>query len=151
MDTIAISTGTNIVYLGAIGDRAGISYPAASPYVIAVGGTTLSRNATTGNFELETAWYSTGGGPSQYESIPSYQSGISAIVGTKRGTPAVADGRTPVWFYDSFPINGTYGTWCLGSGTSVATPLWAGIINFAGSKNSIQHRRTHRDVQQPRE
>ncbi len=131
--------GANVIYLAAVGDSAGVSYPASSPYVVGVGGTTVSRNATSGNFELESAWYSTGGGPSAYESIPSYQSSISGIVGSQRGTPdvaAVADGRTPVWFYDSFPINGTYGTWWLGSGTSVATPLWAGILNLAGTKNA---------------
>jgi kumamolisin len=127
----------NVIYFAAIGDAPGVSYPAASPDVVAVGGTTFSRNATTGNFELESAWYSTGGGPSQYESIPSYQSSISSIVGTQRGTPdvaAIADGRTPVWIYDSIPINGQAGTWWLGSGTSVATPIWAGIVNSAGHK-----------------
>jgi kumamolisin len=129
--------GTNIVYLSSAGDAPGVNYPSASPFVISVGGTTLSRNATTGNFELETAWHSTGGGPSAYEAIPSYQSSISQIVGTQRGTPdvaAVADGYTPVWFYDSFPINGQPYTWLLGSGTSVAAPLWAGIVNFVGVK-----------------
>jgi hypothetical protein len=45
----------------------------------------------------------------------------------------VADGRTPVWFYDTIPISGTAGTWWLGSGTSVSAPGMAGIVNTAGN------------------
>jgi kumamolisin len=128
-----------VIYFSSAGDSAGVNYPSASPYVVSVGGTALSRNATTGNFELESSWASTGGGPSQYESIPSYQKAISGIVGQWRGTPdvaAVADGRTPVWVYDTFPLGGNYGNWWLASGTSVSSPLWAGIVNTAGSKKA---------------
>ena len=71
--------------------------------------------------------------PSVYETRPSYQSGISAIVGTQRGTPDVAADANPssgVWVYAS-PY------WYIVGGTSVATPVWAGIGNaaarFAGS------------------
>jgi len=129
----------NVIYFSSAGDGPGVNYPSASPDVVSVGGTTISRNASTGNGELETAWYSTGGGPSQYESIPSYQSVVKNIVGAQRGTPDVAfdaDGRTPVWFYDTIPINGQSGTWWLGSGTSVSAPAWAGIVNSTGSKNA---------------
>src|ERR1022692_1333741 len=128
-------TTTGVVYFSSSGDSAGISYPCTSPDVVCVGGTTISRNATTGNFEYESAWPDTGGGPSPNEPIPSYQSGIASIVGTQRGTPDlafVADGRTPVWIYDMFPISGTSGTWWLASGTSVSAPGMAGIVNTAG-------------------
>src|ERR1022692_2396259 len=128
-------TTTGVVYFSSSGDSAGISYPCTSPDVVCVGGTTISRNATTGNFEYESAWPDTGGGPSPNEPIPSYQSGIASIVGTQRGTPDlafVADGRTPVWVYDTFPISGTSGTWWLASGTSVSAPGMAGIVNTAG-------------------
>jgi subtilase family serine protease len=126
---------TGVVYFSSSGDSAGISYPCTSPDVVCVGGTTISRNATTGNFESESAWPDTGGGPSPNEAIPSYQSGVSSIVGTQRGTPDVAfvgDGRTPVWIYDTIPIGGQAGTWWLGSGTSVSAPGMAGIVNWAG-------------------
>ena len=129
-------TTTDVVYFSSSGDSAGISYPCTSPNVVCVGGTTISRNATTGNFEAESAWPDTGGGPSPNEPIPSYQSGIAGIVGTQRGTPdvaLVADGRTPVWFYDTFPINGQAGTWWLGSGTSVSSPGMAALVNTAGN------------------
>lgn len=129
-------TTAGVVYFSSSGDSAGISYPCTSPNVVCVGGTTISRNATTGNFESESAWPDTGGGPSPNEPIPSYQSGISSIVGTQRGTPdlaMVADGRTPVWIYDTIPIGGTPGTWWLASGTSVSAPGMAGIVNGAGN------------------
>jgi len=107
--------------------------------VVSVGGSTISRNPTTGNFELETGWYSTGGGPSVYEPIPSFQSAISSIVGTQRGTPDVAfdaDGRSGVWILDSIKINGQGGpgTFWIDSGTSVSAPAIAGIVNSAGHK-----------------
>lgn len=128
-------TTPGVVYFSSSGDSAGISYPCTSPDVVCVGGTTISRNATTGNFEQESAWYNTGGGPTPNEARPSYQDSISSIVGTQRGTPDlafVADGRTPVWIYDTIPIGGTAGTWWLGSGTSVSAPAMAGIVNLAG-------------------
>ena len=132
-------TTPNIVYFNSAGDAAGVYYPSASPNVVSVGGSTISRNATTGNFELETGWYSTGGGPSAYEPIPSFQSAISSIVGTQRGTPDVAfdaDGRSGVWILDSIPINGQGGpgTFWIASGTSVSAPAIAGIVNSAGHK-----------------
>jgi len=129
-------TTTGVVYFSSSGDSAGISYPCTSPNVVCVGGTTISRNATTGNFESESAWPDTGGGPSPNEPIPSYQSGIASIVGTQRGTPDLAfvgDGRTPVWVYDTFPMGGSPGTWWLASGTSVSAPGMAGIVNAAGN------------------
>ena len=84
----------------------------------------------------ESAWPSTGGGATPNEARPSYQDGISTLVGADRGTPDmafVADGRTGVWIYDTFPVNGTVGAWYIASGTSVASPGLAGLVNAAGS------------------
>ena len=125
-------TGTGVVYFASTGDWSGTIYPSVSPNVVAAGGTTVRRNPTTGNFISEMAWVSTGGGLSPYESIPSYQNGISSIVGTARGVPdisAVADPATGVWVYDS---NGPDGGWYIVGGTSVSSPVLAGIVNKAG-------------------
>jgi kumamolisin len=103
---------------------------------VSAGGTTIDRNPTTGDFVAESAWPDTGGGATPNEPRPSYQNGISALVGSERGTPDmafVADGRTGVWVYDTFPVNGTAGTWYVVSGTSVAAPGLAGLVNSAGS------------------
>ena len=119
-------TQSGVVYFAAAGDSPGVSWPSTSPNVVSVGGTTISRN--NGAFQAEVTWQSGGGGPSVYEARPSYQSGISTIVGTWRGTPDVAADANPstgVWVYAS-PY------WYIVGGTSVATPIWAGIVNSAG-------------------
>ena len=129
-------TKAGIVYFSSAGDSAGLNYPSTSPDVVSAGGTTIDRNPTTGDYVAESAWPSTGGGATPNEARPSYQDGISALVGADRGTPDmafVADGRTGVWIYDSFPVNGTVGAWYIVSGTSVASPGLAGLVNAAGS------------------
>jgi subtilase family serine protease len=113
-------TQPNVVYFAAAGDSSGVIWPSASPYVVSVGGTSVSRNPTS--------WQSGGGGPSLYETRPSYQNAISAILQNQRGTPdvaAVADPTSGVWVY-SYPY------WYIVGGTSLATPVWAGIVNAAG-------------------
>jgi subtilase family serine protease len=126
---------SNVVYTAASGDSGGVViYPSASPYVLSAGGTTIHRD-NSGNFTGETAWSSSGGGPSAYESIPTYQSVISGIVGSARGTPDFsfdADPNSGVLVYDTTPYNGSTG-WFIVGGTSVASPSLAGIINLAAS------------------
>ncbi|MFZ0302419.1 MAG: S53 family peptidase [Terracidiphilus sp.] len=130
-------TGTNVVFFASSGDSEGTIYPAVSPNVIAVGGTTIARNPSTMAFESEVSWEDTGGGYSVYESRPSFQSSISSTVGTHRGVPdvaAVGNPRTGVWVYNSYEntYSGTLYAWNIIGGTSVASPLWAGVANHAG-------------------
>lgn len=130
----SVFTAHNVVYYAATGDSPGTIYPSVSPNVIGVGGTTLSTNITTGAFEYENTWQDAGGGPSQFEPRPNYQNGIAYIVGSQRGVPdisAVANPNTGVWVYNStyFP---PYVWWFVG-GTSLATPLSAGIANELGN------------------
>ena len=123
-------TKAGVVYFAAAGDDPGVIWPSTSPNVVSAGGTSVSRDGT-GNFQSELAWSSTGGGPSRFENRPSYQNGISGIVGGKRGTPdiaAVADPNTGVWVYNTPYCGG----WCIVGGTSASTPIWAGIVNAAG-------------------
>ena len=123
-------TKAGVLYFAAAGDSAGTIWPSTSPNVVSAGGTTNSRDAN-GNLKAQLAWSSTGGGPSKYESRPSYQSAISHTVGSKRGTPDVAadaDPNTGVWVYNIPYCNG----WCIVGGTSAAAPVWAGIVNAAG-------------------
>jgi len=139
----SIFTMRGVVYLAAAGDGPGVIYPSASPNVVSVGGTSVSRNPITGNFIREIDWQDGGSGPSAYESRPSYQNGIASIVGSQRGTPDVAADANPytgVWVLDNFVVPEFGTTYCGGTpcwlivgGTSVATPMWAGIVNAAGS------------------
>jgi len=133
----ATFTGANVVFFASSGDSEGTIYPAVSPNVVAVGGTTIARNPATLSFEGELAWEDTGGGYSAYEPRPSFQNGISALVGSKRGVPdvaAVGNPRSGVWVYNSY--DNPSGAWNIFGGTSVAAPLWAGIVNHAGHFSS---------------
>jgi PKD repeat protein len=69
-----------------------VEYPASSPYVLAVGGTSLFLDAN-GDYALETAWTAGGGGTSLFETAPDWQS-ASGVVPTAaaglRGVPDVA-------------------------------------------------------------
>ena len=133
----SVFTGANVVFFASSGDSEGTIYPSVSPNVIAVGGTTITRNPSTMSFLSETAWEDTGGGFSAYEPRPSFQSGVASKVGTHRGVPdvaAVGNPRTGVWVYNSFDnsYSGQVYPWNIFGGTSVASPLWAGIVNHAG-------------------
>jgi kumamolisin len=116
------------VYFAGCGDSRGTYYSCASPNVVGVGGISISRDPVTGDFIGEPTWSLAGGGPSQYESRPVYQSTISKIVGSARGAPdlfAVANPHTPRFLYVS--DQGGRG------GVSVATPVVAGMPNFIGA------------------
>ena len=63
-----------VVYLASAGDSGGaIEWPTASPYVVGVGGTSLTVTSSNG-YGGESAWSSSGGGLSQYEGAPAHQS-----------------------------------------------------------------------------
>ncbi len=120
-----------VVFLASAGDSPGTIWPGTSPNVVSAGGTTVRRNPSTGNFIAEAPWDSAGGGLSALEPRPSYQNGISAVVGRYRGVPDLSFDSNPVtgvWVYDS-----DAGGWYIVGGTSVASPSLAGIINLAGS------------------
>jgi len=133
---------SNVVTFFSAGDVPGPEYPAVSPLVVSVGGTSLFYNPNF-DFTSEGVWNelccsggATGGALSVYETRPAYQNGVSNIllVG-HRGTPdvaAVGDPFTGVWVFDSLgPC-----CWYVVGGTSVATPVWAGISNNASTRNN---------------
>ena len=104
------------------------TYPAYSPYVLAVGGTTLNVGAD-GTVASEVSWNGSGGGVSVYEAKPTFQTGTNA----KRATPDVsfnADPATGFAVYNTTPYNGQSGWFQMG-GTSAGAPQWAGIIAAA--------------------
>ena len=132
-DTHFSKAPSGVVFFASAGDGAGVTYPSASPYVVAAGGTSTSRNSTTGWFQGSTAWQETGGGISAYEPRPAYQNSVSSTVGPWRGTPDLAfdaDPETPVWVFNSFY---GLGQWFIVGGTSVASPSLAGVVNSAGN------------------
>ncbi len=100
----------------------GVYYPAASPFTIAVGGTRLNRSGNARGW-AESAWSGAGSGCSSYEAKPAWQKDPGCPGRSLADVSAVADPQTPVSVYDSYQQSG----WELLGGTSVATPLVAGI------------------------
>jgi hypothetical protein len=123
--------GYGVTYLAASGDGgAPGTYPAYSPQVVAVGGTTLNLDSS-GNYNFESGWSNSGGGVSQFEPQPTYQAGVNPGL-TLRTIPDVsfdADSTSPVSVYDSY--NGGSTPWWQYSGTSVSCPCWAALIGIA--------------------
>jgi subtilase family serine protease len=123
-------------FYAASGDSGhGVIWPAASPYVVSVGGTTLTTDSS-GNWLSESAWSGSGGGTSKYEPKPIYQNNFNS--NSKRTVPDVAyDGNpnTGFYVYDTVPINGQSGWWVVG-GTSAGAPQWAAISAIANSQNA---------------
>ena len=130
---------------GAYGDEPNglhVMDPSSQPFVTAVGGTTLFTSNQQ-HLLSEEAWNSlgegfgaTGGGISSVWKAPRYQklAGKAAMTAnggsaTLRNTPdvsAVGNPLTGVAVYSSF-----YGGWVTIGGTSVASPLWAGVYSLA--------------------
>jgi len=129
----------------------GASWPAASPKVVAVGGTSLAFSAK-GLFKKETAWTGSGGGVSAYEKEPSFQTDYSIPkAGGMRAIPDVA--------YNADPSSGFSivcgGTWYVVGGTSAGAPQWAAIAtlgngaantNFYADKSSAANASYFRDI-----
>ena len=106
-------------------------YPAASPNVVSVGGTTLNLNA--GNYSSESAWSGSGGGLSSDETQPAYQQGVVKQGTTVRATPDVSFDANPATgfpVYDSYN-NGRVTPWGQWGGTSDAAPQWAALVAIA--------------------
>ena len=129
-----------VVYFASAGDAPGANWPASSPNVVAAGGTSISRNSSTGSFILENTWQDTGGGPSLFEPRPPFQDRIAFLVGAARGTPDLsfdANPNTGAWvissntFRGQTPPPGKVFLFIVG-GTSLSSPALAGIINNAG-------------------
>ena len=141
--TVCVSTGDDGSDDQVNDGQAHVSFPASSPYVLAVGGTALDR--TTGD---EIVWFegdgvrrdqggSTGGGVSEFNPKPSWQT-----VDIPSVDPSVTSGRIiPDVAADAAGSTGYFmvasGTPQVVGGTSAATPLWAGLlarIHQAGKK-----------------
>jgi subtilase family serine protease len=111
----------------------GTNYPAASPAVVAVGGTSLHMSG--GRVTSETAWDGAGSGCSQYEAKPAWQHDKKCASRSVADIAADADPATGAAIYDSYPTSGHSGWFTVG-GTSLAAPLVAGILAASGNSSS---------------
>jgi subtilase family serine protease len=108
-----------------------VSWPATDPLVTAVGGTQLDLRANGSRIRPDIAWSDSGGGRSIVFSRPAYQDSVKGVTGKFRGVPDIsmdASCASRVAIYSSFDGPGGLSGIC---GTSVATPLFAGIVALA--------------------
>jgi hypothetical protein len=113
-------------------DGYGVSYPAASPHVVAVGGTSLHQATSNGaRSATETVWAGAGSGCSAYEPKPAWQTDAGCPRRTVADVSAVADPSTGVWVYNSAD-----GGWEVFGGTSAAAPIVGALYALAGNPSS---------------
>ncbi|WP_079138820.1 carboxypeptidase regulatory-like domain-containing protein [Actinacidiphila rubida] len=121
-------------------DGYGVSYPASSPYVTSVGGTSLSRDGSSRGWDESVwngitynsdgpHWGATGSGCSEVEPKPSFQAGVDCAGRSVADVSAVADPATGVAVYNSFSDSG----WNVYGGTSASAPIIAGVYALAGT------------------
>src|ERR1700722_4830057 len=115
-------------------DGFGVEYPAASPDVVAVGGTSLSTASNSRGFP-ETVWGSsaggegTGSGCSVDSSKPTWQTDTGCAKRTNNDVSADADPNTGVAVYDTFSEGGFLEV----GGTSASSPMIASVFALAGT------------------
>lgn len=126
-----------VAFVASAGDSgAQPEYPSVSPYVVSVGGTSLTLDGS-GNYVSETTWSSGGGGSSAYLSRPSFQTNYFNSGGLRTVNSTVfSRGRrlTPDVSYNGDPNTGVYvydQGWYQVGGTSAGAPQWAGLIALA--------------------
>jgi subtilase family serine protease len=118
--TFAASTGDSGSDECGDGQMDSASYPASSPWVVAVSGTTLRASSTT--WARENVWLDAGGSPSSFEPAQSWQTGLT--YGQFAGM------RGPDVAFDANPSSGAlvivYGQISQWGGTSLASPIFVG-------------------------
>jgi kumamolisin len=132
--TVTVAAGDNGSSDATSGTTPHVDFPAASPHVLACGGTSLTLTGS-GTISSETVWNdgtsggATGGGVSDTFALPSWQTGAGVPVrlGTSksgRGVPDVAGDADPRTGYQIY-VDGQ--AQVIG-GTSAVAPLWAGLV-----------------------
>lgn len=135
--TICAASGDSGSSDGAYDGGDHVDFPAASPFVLACGGTHVTASAGAGSITKEIVWNdgssggATGGGVSTLFALPVWQEGLKATRADgavaplkKRGVPDVAADASPTSGYEvlidgqSAPIGGT----------SAVAPLFAGLV-----------------------
>jgi subtilase family serine protease len=136
---------SGVVYTASAGDSAysgGVIYPATSPHVVSVGGTTLNTSSNSRGW-TESVWETnstegTGSGCSAYEPQPSWQASISILKAAcadrvDNDVAADADPNTGAAIYDTSNDNGG---WNEVGGTSESSPIIASVFALAGNNGN---------------
>jgi subtilase family serine protease len=129
---------SGVTFVASTGDdgSAGLpEYPSASANVLAVGGTQLTTD-TLGNYQSETGWSGSTGGPSAQVTQPAYQHGVVTQSTTMRTVPDVAynaSSASPYAIYDT----SIYSGWLEAYGTSAGAPQWAALVAIADQGRAL--------------
>jgi subtilase family serine protease len=130
----------SVSFVASSGDILGVdSYPAMSPYVTSVGGTTLFLNSLGVRTSAELPWSQTGGGASALEPQPVYQQILGTPATTANGATTIAarvgpdvaflaDPNTGVAVYNSSPNPLGDSGWQVVGGTSLSAPMFAATV-----------------------
>ncbi|CAK9252010.1 unnamed protein product [Sphagnum jensenii] len=137
----AVAQGVNITVAtgdsgsDCLGNKTTVAdYPAVEPYIVAVGGTSLTP-ATSTTAASETAWSESGGGVSTLYGAASFQSGLGSPYNAHRSYPDVSFNADPntgeaTWVHLNPKTNKKAKTaqYVVIGGTSIAAPQWAGFL-----------------------
>jgi subtilase family serine protease len=129
----------------------GTSWPAVSPYVAAVGGTTLTQASNSRGW-TESVWSGSGSGCSTFEPKPTWQTDTGCPKRTDNDVAADADPNSGLGVYDTYNgcgssslcdllielglVQGLDG-WAQVGGTSLSSPLIASVYALAGNTSSV--------------
>jgi len=122
----------------------GVEFPASSPFVTAVGGTTLTRATNTRGWN-ESAWGGAGSGCSRAQPKPFWQSDSGCGRRTVADVSADANPASGVNVFDSncSVLNQLFGQcfngWGVVGGTSVGSPMIASVYALAGNAASVTY------------
>ncbi|HEY6523926.1 MAG TPA: hypothetical protein VIY10_09180 [Solirubrobacteraceae bacterium] len=134
-------------------DGFGVEYPAASQFVTAVGGTTLTQ-ASNARGWTESAWSGAGSGCSSFEPKPSWQQDTGCAKRTVADVSADADPNSGLGVYDTYNNCGSSSScdilieegvaqgldgWAQVGGTSLSSPLIASVYALAGNTAAITY------------
>ncbi len=141
---VTVSSGDCGYFNEACHGTAAANFPAASPDVVAVGGTTLNHSGSTWS---STVWNDGGSGCSHVFTAMLWQSELENFTATDCGSgrsvadvAAVADPYTGVDVYDSTPAGlGDPTGWGVWGGTSAASPIVAAEFALAGGARGASY------------
>ncbi len=153
-DHFTSPTGKATFFASSGDNGTGVEWPAVSPNVVAVGGTSLSL-ASNKSLKTESAWRGSGGGLSKYVTQPDYQKSFGIPKSkTFRAVPDVSYNADPKSGYSVYISTGQKG-WMQVGGTSAGAPQWAAIqalglsannSNFYRDAKQQDHKKFFRDI-----
>lgn len=142
----------DVTLLASSGDGGGsqgldASWPAGDPLVTAIGGTALRLDDNGARVLPDTAWSGSGGSTSKDFPRPAYQNSITNVTGDHRLVPDISMSASPdqaFWIYCT--ADPSRAGWTAdGGGTSLSSPLFAGIVALADQ--AVGHRLGQIDTQ----